>query len=244
MEAGRIDPQTARGKRGSACGRLEKPGHLAPSLSMCGHAHTCHTHTHVSALRHSQYWHSAVCTQTHTHRAQSLHSEGEVARRRRERKGGGSREAPGHWTLEDRGTEVKETSWAQTLGKQNCEAGVFLQGPEPQDSARRGLIAPRREHLLMVTARGQCPAPGLWGAGRGGPWTQGECELDAGGWAAVSAFGPEGGCRGLRGFQLKSPTSSLAAGQGGGAALPSPAIVLARCSRSEHAARARHLAGI
>lgn len=46
---------------------------------------------------------------------------------------------------------------------------MFLQGPEPQDKARRGLITPGREHLLMVTASGQCPATGLGGAGRGGP---------------------------------------------------------------------------
>lgn len=42
-----------------------------------------------------------------------------------------------------------------------------------------------------------------------GPWTQGESELDAGGWAAVSAFGPDGRCRGLRGVQLRSPPAVL-----------------------------------
>lgn len=243
MEAGRIDPPNCPRQAGLSVWQIREawsPGSQPVHVWACTHV----SRTHTRALPDTHTTGTQPCAHTHTHRAQSLHSEGEVARRRRERRGGGSQEAPGHRTLEDRGTEVKETSWAQTRGKQNCEAGVFLQGPEPQDLARRGLIAPRREHLLMVTARGQCPAPGLGGAGHWGPWTQGERELDAGGWAAVSAFGPEGGCRGLRGFQLKPPTSSLAAGQGGGAALLSRAIVLARCSRSEHAARARHLAGI
>ena len=146
---------------------------------VCVHTHV--THTHVSAPSHTAGTQPCAGRLTLTgHKA--------CIPKKKEPDGGGRgkevgpREAPGHRTLEDRGTEVKETSWAQTRRKQNCEAGACLQGPEPQDMARRGLITPRREHLLMVTVpSGQCPATGLGGARHGGPWTQGECELDAGG---------------------------------------------------------------
>lgn len=139
--------------------------------------HVSHAHT-----RRSQALTLQALSRVHTRtlcRAQSLHSEGEVARRRRERRGGGSQEAPGHRTLEDRGDGSQRKLLGPRLaGKQNCEAGVFLQGRA--GLSQEGLIAPRRSTLLMVTARGQCPALDS-GCRTWGPWTQGERELDAGG---------------------------------------------------------------
>lgn len=95
-------PQTAQGKWGSACGRSEKPGHLAPSLStsvdthVSAHASECSQTFTLLALTH-------VHTQIHTHGARSLHSKEEGVRRKEV----GPREGPGNQTLEDRETEVK-----------------------------------------------------------------------------------------------------------------------------------------
>lgn len=60
----------------------------------------------------------------------------------------------------------------------------------------------------MVIASGQCPATGLGGAGRGGPGLRERASWMLG-WAAVSAFGPDGRCQGLSGFQLRSPPAVL-----------------------------------
>lgn len=96
---------------------------------------------------------------------------------------------------------------------------MFLQGPEPQDKARRGLITPGREHLLVVVASGQCPATGLRGARRGGPGLRERASWMLGVGCSLCVWS-RWQVPGVKGVPAQISPRSLAAGQGGGAALP------------------------
>lgn len=124
------------------------------------------THTREPP-RHSHYRHSAVCTHAHSQgtklafRRRSCQTEEGEERR-------WSQEAPGHRTLEDRGTEVKETSWPRLVENRTVRQVCSCRGRSP----RLGQEGPNRstqEHLLMVTARGQCPALDSGVPDMGGP---------------------------------------------------------------------------
>lgn len=217
------------------CGRLEKPGRLAPSLSMCGHAHTCHAHT----------WRSQTLTLQALQPCAHTHSQGTKLAFRREKlpDGGGRGEevGPKRPRTPDtmKRTEGRKSKKGKLLGPRLVENRTVRQvcscrGEAPGLGQEGPNVAPRREHL-----NGHCKGPvsrldsGVPDMG-GALDFQGGRELDAGGVGCSLSFGPEGGCRGLRGVPAQTAHQQPCSRPGEEARRSTvPSGVLARVLRSE-----------